>query len=226
MIKPFTLVGAVGNVSGENYDATFETNEPPISASTSRGLKTVWYQWTATASGTIIFKTLGSNFDTLLEVYIGASLNTLVSVGANDDDPDGGGNSSKVSFAAVAGTTYRIAVDGYKVDETAAQGAILLSWSDGTGPGTIILGAGPTYLLEGAGVERGFRKIKGHEDIWRLMEALLLPPPGPLTRSTARCVPASPLRGAPDAQETASTHRAAEINSSVDSKNNPLYASI
>jgi len=74
MIKPFTLVGAVGNVSGENYDATFETNEPPISASTSRGLKTVWYQWTATASGTIIFKTLGSNFDTLLEVYIGASL--------------------------------------------------------------------------------------------------------------------------------------------------------
>jgi len=75
-------------------------------------------------------------------------------------------------------------------------------------------------------VERGFRKIKGHEDIWRLMEALKLPPPGPLTRSAARCVPASPLRGAPAAQETASTHRAAEINSSVDSKNNPLYASI
>ena len=75
-------------------------------------------------------------------------------------------------------------------------------------------------------VERGFRKIKGHEDIGRLMEALKQPPSAPLTRSAARCVPASPLRGAPAAQETASTQRAAEVNSSVDSKSNPLYASI
>ena len=53
-------------------------------------------------------------------------------------------------------------------------------------------------------VERGFRKIKGHEDLPHL-HAALKGPPTAAGRTDAGSVPASPLRGAPAAQETAST---------------------
>lgn len=71
-------------------------------------------------------------------------------------------------------------------------------------------------------VERGFRKIKGHESIWVLLEALKRAATPPLTRSAASCVPASPLRGAPAVQETASTQLAAEVNPLVDTLITPL----
>lgn len=51
-------------------------------------------------------------------------------------------------------------------------------------------------------VERGFRKIKGHEDLPYLLAALGRPPS---PAAAPGSVPASPLRGAPAAQETAST---------------------
>ena len=57
-------------------------------------------------------------------------------------------------------------------------------------------------------VERGFRKIKGHEDLPYLLVALGRPP-SPATDTAAGSVAASPLRGAPASQETASTPPAA-----------------
>ena len=55
--------------------------------------------------------------------------------------------------------------------------------------------------------ERGFRKIKGHEDLPYLLSALARPVS--TWAHAASCVPASPLRGAPASQETASTPLAA-----------------
>ena len=56
-------------------------------------------------------------------------------------------------------------------------------------------------------VERGFRKIKGYEDLPYLLSALARPT-SPWAHA-ASCVAASPLRGAPASQETASTPLAA-----------------
>ena len=89
--------------------ATAEPGEPPH-ASISGG-KSVWWQLTPTTSGTVRIRTTGSSFDTVLAVYSGSALDQLILVEANDD------NSvsvwSEVSFNAVAGTAYQIAVDGY-----------------------------------------------------------------------------------------------------------------
>jgi hypothetical protein len=46
-------------------------------------------------------------------VYNGTSLTGLSTVASNDDDPAGGTLTSAVTFNAVAGQTYWIAVDGY-----------------------------------------------------------------------------------------------------------------
>jgi transposase-like protein len=56
-------------------------------------------------------------------------------------------------------------------------------------------------------VERGFRKIKGYEGLPYLLSALARPA-SPWAH-VASCVAASPLRGAPASQETASTPLAA-----------------
>jgi hypothetical protein len=49
---------------------------------------------------------------------------SLATIGSNDD---GGGNlTSKVTFTAVAGTTYRTAVDGY----AGAPGTVKLNWAE------------------------------------------------------------------------------------------------
>jgi hypothetical protein len=72
----------------------------------------VWYTWTAPVAGSATFETQGdgSPVDTRLAVYTGASLNTLAPV-ASDDDSNGG-SASRVTFAAEAGQTYVIAIDG------------------------------------------------------------------------------------------------------------------
>jgi hypothetical protein len=54
--------------------------------------------------------TQGSDFDTVLGVYVGDSLAGLTAVASNDDDR---GRQSATDFLATAGTTYSIAVAGY-----------------------------------------------------------------------------------------------------------------
>ena len=56
--------------------------------------------------------TIGSDFDTVLAIYTGNSVNALSFVACNDGAPPTFGPSS-VTFNAVAGTVYHIAVDGY-----------------------------------------------------------------------------------------------------------------
>jgi len=94
---------------GSNIGATKESGEPFHAGNV--GGRSVWWTWTAPLTGPVTISTAGSPFDTLLGVYTGSSLATLTLIGANDDS--GGTLTSTVGFAASAGTTYRIAVDGY-----------------------------------------------------------------------------------------------------------------
>jgi hypothetical protein len=93
-----------------NRFATKQLGEPDHAG--GAGGSSVWFKWTAPRSGTVSVDTCDSGFDTLLAVYTGAKLGSLSEVASNDE---GGGSCaprSKLSFAAVANTTYRIAVDG------------------------------------------------------------------------------------------------------------------
>src|SRR5690349_3520869 len=75
----------------------------------------IWYRWTAPASGRTIFRTFGSDFDTVLSVYTGNTLQNLKSVGESDDTTLANGTrvaQSQVAFNATKGTEYHVAVDG------------------------------------------------------------------------------------------------------------------
>ena len=135
------LTGPSGTVSGNNADATAEIGEPSH-ANNEAATGSLWYRWTAPSSGQCSFDTLGSNFDTVLAVYTGTTLNSLTQIASNDDTigPDG---PSKVSFAATGGTQYWLAVDGYGNN----RGNITLNWAlDGVVPPAAPgIPAAPTY---------------------------------------------------------------------------------
>jgi hypothetical protein len=92
------------------FSATSEFGEPSQIASKTGG-KSVWYRWIAPATGTVYVSTKWSDFDTLLAVFIGTNITSLDHIASNDDD--GGLPTSALTFTAVAGTEYRIAVAGY-----------------------------------------------------------------------------------------------------------------
>ena len=96
--------GAMVSVSGSSIGATKEAGEPNHYSS---GGGSVWWTWTAPASGTVTIDTIGSNFDTLLGVYTGTVVNNLIQVAQDDDS--GGSLKSRVTFVA---TTETIALLG------------------------------------------------------------------------------------------------------------------
>ncbi len=119
-----TLAGPSGVMAGNSQYSARDAGEPAHAGQRYTG--SVWYRWTPTTSGPVVFDTLASaDPDTVLAVYTGATVGTLTPVASNDDV--GGGNlRSKVSFQAVAGTTYRIAV-GHKPFDAGAPG-FTLTW--------------------------------------------------------------------------------------------------
>ncbi len=103
------LAGSFVQVRSSNVGASVESGEPAISGAT--GGASLWWTWTAPASGPFKINTAGSSYDTLLAVYTGSALNALQSVAANDD-VSASDHTSAISLNATAGTTYQIAVQG------------------------------------------------------------------------------------------------------------------
>jgi len=116
-----TISGASGTSTGSNVGATKESGEPNHAGNS--GGASIWFSWTAPAGGEVTFDTLTSSFDTVLGVYTGSAVNALTPVASNDDI-GGGVFQSRVTFQAIAGVTYQIAVDGY----AAATGNVVLHW--------------------------------------------------------------------------------------------------
>jgi hypothetical protein len=107
------LVGSTVSVSDSNVAATLEPGEAPKVANTDGGAS-VWYSWAAPATGSVTIDTATSNFDTLLGVYTGTTVNALSEVASNDDVATPTDKTSSVTFPATSGTTYRIRVDGFQ----------------------------------------------------------------------------------------------------------------
>ncbi|MEA2623364.1 MAG: hypothetical protein QOH61_2274 [Chloroflexota bacterium] len=111
--------------SESNVGATKEVEEPEHAA--NEGGASIWYSWFASDDGTVTIDTTGSAVDTILAAYTGDFVSALDLVAENDDSEPNLVVQSTISFNAVAGTTYRIAVDGYNQNGTgAAQGQIHL----------------------------------------------------------------------------------------------------
>ena len=119
----FVISSASGTTNGSNINATKEANEP--SHAGNSGGRSVWYRWTPSSSGTAVIDTVGSGFDTLLAIYTGTSVSNLSLVASNDDIQIDVNLQSRVTFNVTAGTTYRIAIDGY----AGANGALVLNWA-------------------------------------------------------------------------------------------------
>jgi hypothetical protein len=126
-----TITGCSGTTTGTNVNATHESGEPNHAPDAHGGSNSVWYSWQAPASGQAQITTAGSNFDTVLAVYTGTAVNALAGtlVGNNDDVNPGVVTTSIVTFNAVAGTTYRIAVDGYDNGGGGDIGNVTLNWT-------------------------------------------------------------------------------------------------
>jgi hypothetical protein len=103
-----------------NVGATSEAGEPAHAG--NMGGASVWFRWTAPRDGSFAFVTAGSDFDTVLAVYTGPALDALDQLVADDDA--GPLATSELSFHAVAGTVYHVAVDGFQ----GKVGRVHLAW--------------------------------------------------------------------------------------------------
>ncbi|MGE5527400.1 MAG: hypothetical protein ACM3Q9_01905, partial [Methanosarcina sp.] len=112
--SPKPLGGVSGQRSGTNVEASKQTGEPDHAG--NAGGASVWYSWTATNDGAVVFSVCGYSLQTpLLAVYTGGSVGALTEVGADTRSANAiacSGSGSEVRFQAEAGTTYRIAIDG------------------------------------------------------------------------------------------------------------------
>jgi len=104
------LVGSDISLTASNVAATVEVGEPAHAG--KPGGKSVWWGWTPAAGGTTIISTVGSSLDTVLAVYTGANLTNLTVVAGSDLTLG-----DSVTFVAVKGVEYLIAVDGYNGGE-------------------------------------------------------------------------------------------------------------
>ena len=134
-----TLSGTTGSQKGTTRNASPEVEEPDH-AGNRLSSPSVWYRWTAPATGWFTFDTLTATpFDSLLGVYTGDSAGSLTEIASNDNH--GTSSRSRTSFGAVEGAAYSIAVasksfdvDKWIIDESRI-GPFTLNWYPTPAPG-------------------------------------------------------------------------------------------
>jgi hypothetical protein len=133
--------GYSGTQIFNTYGGSTQSGEP-MNCGTPGGAS-AWFAYQAPESATLYINTDGSSFDTTLGVYVGNGNDfaSLVCV-ACDNNSGTNGKTSAVRFAATAGTTYYISVDGVN----GAYGKVTLSYNLGDAP--VILAAPPTQYAE------------------------------------------------------------------------------
>ena len=136
-----SIRGASGQATGNNAGASKEPGEPAHAGRS--GGASLWWSWTAPASGTVTIDTAGSDFDTLLAVYTGGAVVALTAVASNDDAI---GLQSAVRFTARQGVVYHVAVDGYD----GATGSVVLNWRQAGALASVSLSAAAAEIDEGA----------------------------------------------------------------------------
>jgi Bacterial Ig-like domain len=122
----------------------------------------VWYSWTAPSSGQVEMDTCQANISSTIAAYTGSTISTLSRVAHNRSACPSAPFGSKVTFEAVAGTTYKIAVAD--PGGTATQDTFTLKVTGPTPPidtaSPSVVGTSPannaTGVLRGANVTATF----------------------------------------------------------------------
>ena len=104
------IVGPLFTDQRETYDASDEPSEAQSSCGEQRG---VWYRYVSARSGPVAFSTLGSDFDTVLSVWVDGPEHPLTELDCNDD---GDGTWSYIELDAEAGQTYYVKAAGFDGD--------------------------------------------------------------------------------------------------------------
>jgi len=120
----FALKTVVGIPAGDTYTSDETSNltyDLEVGEDDSYGYRSAWWTYTPYVSGTATFDTqqtvdTGDGVDTVLVVFTGSSLGTLVYV-ADDDESGTPEHTSILSTAVTGGVTYQIAVYAYYPDE-------------------------------------------------------------------------------------------------------------
>jgi hypothetical protein len=106
----------------DTRNTSFDDWDPDPTCVLQAPRNNVWYSYTPASDGVVAITTEGSTYDTGVAVYVGtchSDDDTMLSeVACAGDACFGDGQPSRLSFAAVAGTTYLIMV----WDEAAAAG--------------------------------------------------------------------------------------------------------
>ena len=113
-----------GSVTNWNYLATSETSEPPHASNGPS--HSIWCQWSNSYNIPILsVDTFGSDFDTLLAVYTGSAVSSLVEIAANDEAFAFGDLYSRVYLDnLIDDVNYYFVVDGFDGE----AGRIVLNW--------------------------------------------------------------------------------------------------
>lgn len=106
-----TIPSSSYTTNGTTIGATLEPDEPGKFGNS--GGASLWWTFTPTNRVLVELDTQGSEFDTLLAVFTGATPESLVELTSNDDAPSGGTTLSWVSFIAEPDVPHHIVVDGY-----------------------------------------------------------------------------------------------------------------
>jgi hypothetical protein len=108
----------------DTFAATTETADPAPSCASMSGNpdgKPVWWVYTAGSAGTISINTMGSAYDTVVDVFTG-SQGSLTEIPSGCSHGSGGAGQSQVQFGSVAGTTYYIMVTVYDLTQCPPAG--------------------------------------------------------------------------------------------------------
>ena len=128
------LRGSRISVTGHNIGASNQDGDPKLEKFPDNvvrnpfiNLKSVWWKWTANASGVVEVDTAGSQAYTVMGIYEGDSIDNLAPVveQTNSGDPFNGYDrsikgTSSLSFTAEKGTTYYFGVEGAGFFSTSA----------------------------------------------------------------------------------------------------------
>jgi hypothetical protein len=98
-------------IKGSVTGATRQADEPRHARSLAT--HSVWYRLRTKRKMTVAVNTCKTSFDTVLAVYTGRSVHSLQVVNYNNNGCNSNGGGSRVTFQALKGVTYRIAVVGF-----------------------------------------------------------------------------------------------------------------
>lgn len=99
------IEGTSASAEAENWAATKQTDEPDHRG--DPGGASVWFKWTAPRTGGVFLQACDGPQETLVAAYTGGSVGNLTPVTPLESNPD-----CDLTFGAVAGVTYKIAIDG------------------------------------------------------------------------------------------------------------------